>query len=142
MPTPEVALCPYCWFPARFRPWVEPAAIPLDEKAMNGLSSQESRTVRLYAAQIIAQTQIDADDRITALLVTPTDVWMGTHGSGLHCFDRRTQVWKSYAKNSIGYSIKSIRKKGTRIYVEHDTIENGLFYEDYIVDCGTTWKRT
>lgn len=145
-PMPQVAICPYCWMPARYRPWAEPPAIQLDEKAMNGLSSPESRTVRLYATQIIAHTQIDADDRITALLVTPTDVWIGTHGSGLHCFDRRTQAWKSYAKssyekNSIGYCIKSIRNDGTRIYVEHETMGNGLFYEDYTNDRGTTWKR-
>ena len=138
---PEAAICPYCWFPARFLPWVEPSAIPLDEKAMNGLSSPESQAVRQYATQIIAQTQIDADERITALLVTPTDVWLGTFYRGLHRFQRKTMSWRSYTGTSIGYCIKSIRKDGTRIYVEHDTIGNGLFYEDYTDDRGATWKR-
>ena len=138
IPMPEAAFCPYCMFPARFRPWVEPSAIPLDEKAMNGLSFLESQAVRLYATQIVAHSPID---RITAVLVTPTDIWLGTFYRGLHRFQRKTMSFGSYRGTSIGYCIKSIRKDGTRIYVEHDIIGNGLFYEDYTDDRGATWKR-
>lgn len=149
IPRFSAAYCPYCSMPARFRQNL-PSAISLDDETMGGLSAVECQTVSRYAKDILDRAQVDAEEKITAILVTPADVWLGTFDSGLHRFDRNNSAWvsferqeemKSLTEQAIGLCVKRIWQKGSRIYVKHEPLWNGLYYEDYTEDRGKTWVR-
>lgn len=136
-------VCSYCKWPVRLSEWIdERSGVPLDGKTLIKLSPKERMDVAIHAMQIINQTQPDMEERITAVLVTQTDVWLGMLESGLHRFDRMTKSWRAYKGGVIGYCIKRIWQDGSRIYVEHDTIGNHrFFYVDFTDDRGKTWTR-
>lgn len=112
----------------------------LDDKSLEGLSPPEQWEVRTYAAKIVGQTRADMGEGCTAVLVTRTDVWLGTLYSGLHRMDRRTVAWKSYERRIIGGCINRIWSEGDRVFVEHDPIGNHTFFREiYSDDRGQAW---
>lgn len=137
---PVAAFCPYCSYPARFRPQTPPALI-LDRVTLKGLSAEESRAIRRYVADIVGRTSCDSEEWVTAILTTPDDVWLGTLESGLHRFDRKAAQWQSYEGTNTGWRISRIRQINHGIGVESDVTGFGLFYENYTEDRGKTWKR-
>jgi hypothetical protein len=140
MPGSIAAVCPYCIWPARFCYWEDPAAVPLNETTLKELSAEERREAQRYAKHIAAQTQTDMDECVTAVLVTPTDVWLGSLWSGLHRFERKTKVWHSYdEKGAINGCVRRIWRDGSRIFVEHASAMRTLYVESFTDDRGKTW---
>jgi len=136
---PVGAVCPCCHWPVRLVE-SEPEAMALDDQALESLSPDERTAIRSYVAAIPAQSSPDAEEWCTAVLVTPTDVWLGTLESGLQRFRRGIGIWKSYENGPLGRCIKSIRQSGSKIVVEHDPIGGHTFFREvYSEDNGETW---
>jgi hypothetical protein len=141
MPGSIAAVCPYCIWPARFCYWEDPAALPLNETTLKGLSAEERREVERYAKHIVAQAQADMGECVTAVLVTSTDVWLGLLWSGLHRFDREAKAWHSYdEKGGINGCVRRLWQDGTRICVEHAGAPRTLDVESFTDDRGKKWN--
>ena len=142
MPGSVAAVCPYCIWPARFCYWEDPGAVPLNETTLIELSAEEWREVERYGKHIVAQTQADMDERVTAVLVTPTDVWLGLLWSGLHRFDRGAKAWHSYdEKDAINGCVRRLWRDRSRICVEHASAPRTLYVESFTDDRGKRWHR-
>jgi hypothetical protein len=139
------ALCPFCKKTARFNSLSDDPAVPLNDKVLKALSQSERDTVRSYAANLLRSAPELSDEKISAIAVSPVDVWLGTHASGLHRFDRETARWAnawSHQESPIGYDIRSVRMKGALVVVKHrHYFDRPLLYEDYTDDRGKTWHR-
>jgi hypothetical protein len=139
VPSTAGAVCPYCGWTVRLTA-SEPQAVALDDKSLEGLSPPERWEVRTYAAKVVRQARAGKGEKCTAVLVTPTDVWLGTLYSGLHRLDRQTVVWKFYERDTIGRCINRIWSEGDRVFVEHDPFGDHTFFREiYSDDRGESW---
>lgn len=144
-PNRWAAKCPFCKRTARFNSLSDAPAVPLNDKVLKALSTSERDKVRSYAANLLRSAPEFSAEKISAIAVSPVDVWLGTHASGLHRFDRETARWAnawSPQESPIGYDIRSVRMKGARVVVKHrHYFDRPLLYEDYTDDRGKTWRR-
>jgi hypothetical protein len=135
---PVAGVCPFCHWPAAFT-LGSPEEVTLDDRALAGLSTTERAAVRRLVDRVYQEA--GGDEWVTAVSITPDDVWIGTVNSGLHRLDRTTGATASYRNGVIGDCIHAVRRDGTRVIVVHESGgSNALSREDGTTDRGRTWQ--
>ena len=130
-------VCPYCHWPAAFTHAL-PAEVTLDDHTLAGLSPTERDAVRGLIGAIYRQAQ--GDEWLTAVSVTPEDVWVGTVNAGLHRVERKTGATASFREREVGDCIFGIRREGARVVVEHEGAGANRFSRKAVTtDRGRTW---